>query len=202
MTYIMRKLFGAFVSIVILANQATAMVPSTVADPAGAPAPTESTYTLQLNTKSTGALDVKSTTPTFNNVREHLIDAQYAKIEADAQAKQAQAKAKADADAKAKAEANAKQAQANTPTNPVVIVPSGDAWGQLRQCEAGGNYARNSGNGYYGAYQFDIGTWGGYGGYTRADLAPPAVQDEKARQTQSARGWYPWPACARKLGLI
>ncbi len=178
----------------ILANQATATVPSTVADSAGALAPTESTYTLQLNTKSTEVINVRSTTPTFDNVREHLIDAQYAKIEADARVKQAQAKAKADADAK--------QAQANAHANPVVIVPSDDVWGQLRQCEAGGNYARNSGNGYYGAYQFDIGTWGGYGGYARADLAPPAVQDEKARQTQSARGWYPWPACAHKLGLI
>lgn len=199
----MRKLFGAFVSIVILANQATATVPSTVADPAGAPAPLESTYTLQLNTKSTVAIEVKSTVPAFDNVREHLIDAQYAKLEASAKAKaDAIAKAEADAKAKAEADAKAKLAQSAPQANPVVIVPSDDAWGQLRQCEAGGNYARNSGNGYYGAYQFDIGTWGGYGGYARADLAPPAIQDEKARQTQSARGWYPWPACARKLGLI
>jgi resuscitation-promoting factor RpfB len=77
-----------------------------------------------------------------------------------------------------------------------------DVWARLRRCESGGNYATNTGNGYYGAYQFDIGTWGNYGGYARADLAPPAVQDQKARLTQAARGWYPWPDCARRLGLI
>lgn len=86
--------------------------------------------------------------------------------------------------------------------NPVVTVAGDDAFARLRQCEAGGNYARNSGNGYYGAYQFDIGTWNGFGGYARADLAPPAVQDQKARDTQARRGWSPWPACARKLGLM
>ena len=75
------------------------------------------------------------------------------------------------------------------------------AFAQLRQCEAGGNYARNSGNGYYGAYQYNNGTWGNYGGYARADLAPPAVQDQKAYETYQSRGWAPWPACSRTLGL-
>lgn len=78
----------------------------------------------------------------------------------------------------------------------------GGDFARLRQCEAGGSYSRNSGNGYYGAYQYDIGTWANYGGYARPDLAPPAVQDAKAQQTQAARGWSPWPACARKLGLL
>ena len=84
----------------------------------------------------------------------------------------------------------------------VVTVASGDVWGSLRMCESGGNYARNSGNGYYGAYQYNLGTWSNFGGYARPDLAPPTVQDEKARQTQAARGWSPWPTCARKLGLL
>lgn len=72
----------------------------------------------------------------------------------------------------------------------------------LRQCEAGGNYATNTGNGYYGAYQYNLGTWGNYGGYARPDLAPAEVQDAKARETQARRGWSPWPSCARKLGLM
>ena len=76
------------------------------------------------------------------------------------------------------------------------------AFALIRQCESGGNYARNSGNGYYGAYQYNLGTWANYGGYARPDLAPPAVQDAKAQATQSARGWSPWPACARKYGLL
>lgn len=76
-----------------------------------------------------------------------------------------------------------------------------DAFAQLRLCEAGGSYQRNSGNGYYGAYQFNIGTWAGYGGYTVPSDAPPNVQDQKAYETYQNRGWAPWPACSRKLGL-
>lgn len=88
-----------------------------------------------------------------------------------------------------------------TATHPVVV-PGSDVWAQLRYCEAGGDYTRNSGNGYYGAYQYSLSSWGNYDGYARPDLAPPAVQDAKAKATQAARGWYPWPACARKLGLL
>lgn len=73
---------------------------------------------------------------------------------------------------------------------------------RLAYCEAGGNPATNTGNGYYGMFQFDIGTWANYGGFARADLAPADVQIAKARETQARRGWSPWPACARKLGLL
>ncbi len=69
----------------------------------------------------------------------------------------------------------------------------------LRSCE--GSYSSNTGNGYYGAYQFDIGTWGNYGGYPNAAAAPPIVQDQKARDTYVARGWSPWPTCSVNLGL-
>jgi len=64
---------------------------------------------------------------------------------------------------------------------------------RIRMRESGGNYATNTGNGYYGAYQYDIGTWNNYGGYARADLAPPAVQDAKAAETYAQRGCSPWP---------
>lgn len=74
-----------------------------------------------------------------------------------------------------------------------------DALARLRSCE--GSYTTNTGNGYYGAYQFDIGTWGNYGGYPNAAAAPPAVQDEKAWLTYQRRGWNPWPSCARSQGL-
>jgi uncharacterized protein YabE (DUF348 family) len=75
------------------------------------------------------------------------------------------------------------------------------ALAKLRSCEAGGHYDRNSGNGYYGAYQYDISTWANYQGYARADLAPPEVQDQKAWLTYQKRGWHPWPTCSVKLGL-
>lgn len=76
-----------------------------------------------------------------------------------------------------------------------------EALARLRSCEAGGIYDRNSGNGYYGAYQYDISTWANWGGFARADLAPPSVQDEKVWETYKRRGWQPWPSCKIKMGL-
>ena len=77
----------------------------------------------------------------------------------------------------------------------------GEALARLRGCESGGRYDRNSGNGYYGAYQYDISTWANWGGFARADLAPPNVQDEKVWETYKRRGWQPWPSCTKSQGL-
>jgi uncharacterized protein YabE (DUF348 family) len=74
-----------------------------------------------------------------------------------------------------------------------------EALARLRSCEGG--YTTNTGNGFYGAYQFDRQTWGGYGGYAVASDAPPSVQDEKAWLTYQRRGWQPWPSCSRSMGL-
>jgi hypothetical protein len=78
---------------------------------------------------------------------------------------------------------------------------SADDFARLRQCESGGNYGINTGNGFYGAYQFDRGTWNGLGYGGRAHEASPAIQDAAARRLQAQRGWGPWPACSRMLGL-
>jgi hypothetical protein len=87
----------------------------------------------------------------------------------------------------------------------VTAVPAGaataDDFARLRQCESGGNYAINTGNGFYGAYQFDPGTWHGLGYSGLPSSAPPALQDEAAHRLYNDRGWSPWPACSRKLGL-
>jgi hypothetical protein len=72
---------------------------------------------------------------------------------------------------------------------------------ELRQCEAGGRYNANTGNGYYGAYQFNQGTWNGVGGTGRPDQAAPEVQDEMATRLYERRGWSPWPSCSRSRGL-
>ena len=72
---------------------------------------------------------------------------------------------------------------------------------RLRMCESGGNYSINTGNGYYGAYQFDLRTWQGMGYEGRPSDASPATQDSAAHALQASRGWQPWPACSRKLGL-
>ena len=66
---------------------------------------------------------------------------------------------------------------------------------KLRTCESGGNYSINTGNGYYGAYQADLQTWGNYQGFSRPDLAPPDVQDQFALELRSRRGTQPWPTC-------
>ncbi|WP_131745038.1 transglycosylase family protein [Frankia sp. Cppng1_Ct_nod] len=76
-----------------------------------------------------------------------------------------------------------------------------DDFAKLRQCESGGNYSINTGNGYYGAYQFDAGTWHGLGYSGLPSNAPPALQDEAAYKLYDSRGWSPWPSCSAKMGL-
>lgn len=75
-----------------------------------------------------------------------------------------------------------------------------DGWKprRVRQCESGGNYRINTGNGYYGAYQFAAGTWLGVGGgrYARyAHQAPKFAQDHMAYRLWKRSGWGPW-GCA------
>jgi hypothetical protein len=72
---------------------------------------------------------------------------------------------------------------------------------ELRQCESGGNYRINTGNGYYGAYQFNLGTWQSVGGTGYPHQNPPEVQDEMATRLYERRGWAPWPSCSRSRGL-
>lgn len=80
-----------------------------------------------------------------------------------------------------------------------------EALARLRSCEGKytsiNNRAPNPKDWYYGAYQFNDSTWGGYGGFAHASDAPPAVQDEKAWLTYQRRGWQPWPSCSVKMGL-
>jgi hypothetical protein len=84
---------------------------------------------------------------------------------------------------------------------PAAHAATADDFARLRACESGGNYATNTGNGFYGAYQFDLGTWQGLGYSGRPSDAAPGTQDAAARELQSQRGWSPWPACSRRLGL-
>ena len=71
----------------------------------------------------------------------------------------------------------------------------------LRMCESTDDYTANTGNGYYGAYQFSPITWWwlGYLGYPHQ--ASPAVQDQAARDLYAIFGWTPWPACSWYLGF-
>lgn len=82
-------------------------------------------------------------------------------------------------------------------------VPVG-VWDSLAQCESTGNWAINSGNGFYGGIQFDQNTWDRWGGQEfapRPDLATREEQIAIATKTQSAQGWGAWPSCSSSLGL-
>ncbi|GEL23512.1 hypothetical protein PSU4_24660 [Pseudonocardia sulfidoxydans NBRC 16205] len=84
-------------------------------------------------------------------------------------------------------------------------VAGGGAWDSLAKCESGGNWAINTGNGYYGGLQFDARTWAAYGGTQYAPLPHQATREQQiavATKMRDARGGYgAWPACSRKLGL-
>ena len=92
---------------------------------------------------------------------------------------------------------------------PLVNAPAAGAattatWDRLARCESGGNWHINTGNGYYGGLQFSYSTWLSNGGgkyASRADKATKGEQIAIAERLLDNRGWAPWPACARKLGL-
>ena len=77
----------------------------------------------------------------------------------------------------------------------------GSTWDALAQCESGGNWATNTGNGYAGGLQFSAGTWAGHGGTGSASDATREQQIAVAEQVQAAQGWGAWPSCAAQLGL-
>ena len=76
-----------------------------------------------------------------------------------------------------------------------------DVWGRLAQCESGGNPKTNTGNGFYGMYQFTLSTWQSLGGTGYPHEADAATQTAMAKKLQAQAGWGQWPACADKLGL-
>ncbi|WP_372495533.1 transglycosylase family protein [Saccharopolyspora soli] len=84
-------------------------------------------------------------------------------------------------------------------------IPRSNVWDLLARCESGGNWAANTGNGYYGGLQFSRGTWAAHGGEQfsryphRASREQQIVIAEALRADQG--GYGAWPACARKLGL-
>lgn len=75
-------------------------------------------------------------------------------------------------------------------------------WDSLAQCESGGNWAINTGNGYYGGLQFSLSTWRAYGGTGYPHQASRETQIAVATRLRNATGGYgSWPGCAAKLGL-
>lgn len=88
--------------------------------------------------------------------------------------------------------------------NTAPSVAAGSVWDALAQCEAGGNWAINTGNGFSGGLQFTPSTWLAYGGGQYAPMAYMATREQQiaiATKVQAGQGWGAWPACTSKLGL-
>jgi resuscitation-promoting factor RpfB len=89
------------------------------------------------------------------------------------------------------------------PGTDVPPVSNGSIWDAIASCEAGGNWAINTGNGYYGGVQFDQGTWERNGGTRFASRADLATRDEQiaiAEVTRARQGWGAWPVCSGRAG--
>jgi uncharacterized protein YabE (DUF348 family) len=89
------------------------------------------------------------------------------------------------------------------PGTEVPPVSNPGIWDSLAKCEAGGNWAINTGNGFYGGVQFDQNTWERQGGLRyapRADLATREEQIAIAEVTRARQGWGAWPVCSGRIG--
>ncbi|MFC9686665.1 transglycosylase family protein [Streptomyces sp. NPDC056948] len=76
-------------------------------------------------------------------------------------------------------------------------------WDRIAQCESGGDWHINTGNGYYGGLQFAPSTWRAYGGTAyaaTADRASKSQQIAVATKVQRAQGWGAWPTCSARAG--
>jgi LysM repeat protein len=88
-------------------------------------------------------------------------------------------------------------------TIPSAQAASTSTWDRVAQCESGGRWNVNTGNGYHGGLQFSPSTWSGFGG---SQFAPKAHQASRAEQIVVAervlaqQGWGAWPVCSRKAG--
>ncbi|GGM30838.1 resuscitation-promoting factor [Promicromonospora citrea] len=78
---------------------------------------------------------------------------------------------------------------------------SAGVWSALAACESGGDPTTDTGNGYYGLYQFSPGTWAAMGGSGLPSEASAAEQTMRAQALQERAGWGPWPGCSAALGL-
>jgi len=80
-------------------------------------------------------------------------------------------------------------------------VASGGVWDRLAQCESGGNWSINTGNGFYGGLQFTQGSWHAAGGSGSPQNASRSEQISVAQNLQKMQGWGAWPTCSHKIGV-
>jgi resuscitation-promoting factor RpfC len=79
--------------------------------------------------------------------------------------------------------------------------PTTPNWDAIAQCESGGNWAANTGNGKYGGLQFKPATWAEYGGVGNPAAAPKQTQIAVADRLFAQEGVEPWPQCGSQSGL-
>jgi LysM repeat protein len=92
--------------------------------------------------------------------------------------------------------------RAQAPASATNYAPSdGSVWDSIAACEAGGNWAINTGNGFYGGLQFTLGSWNAVGGSGYPNEASREEQIARGQMLQARQGWGAWPACSAKLGL-
>ena len=84
---------------------------------------------------------------------------------------------------------------------PAANAADGATWDALAQCESGGSWSTNTGNGFSGGLQFTPSTWAAHGGTGSAENASRAEQIAVAEKVLDNQGWGAWPACSSKLGL-
>jgi LysM repeat protein len=89
----------------------------------------------------------------------------------------------------------------STVTRSAAAPAGGGVWDRLAQCESGGNWGINTGNGYSGGLQFSAGTWAANGGTGSAHNASRAEQIRVAERVRASQGWGAWPAYSSRLGL-
>lgn len=95
--------------------------------------------------------------------------------------------------------------QPQTVSNPVAAtapaVADGSVWDRIAACESGGNWAINTGNGFYGGLQFTVSSWNAVGGTGLPSSASRDEQIMRAQMLQARQGWGAWPVCSVKAGL-
>lgn len=88
--------------------------------------------------------------------------------------------------------------------SPAANAASDSDWDRLAQCDAGGNWGIDTGNGFQGGLQFTPQTWQAYGGGEYAATANGASREQQmvvAERVLAGQGWGAWPSCSAQLGL-
>ncbi len=81
------------------------------------------------------------------------------------------------------------------------VAADGGVWDALAECESGGEWGSNTGNGYYGGLQFSLSSWHAVGGDDYPHEHGRAEQIRRAETLLAEQGWGAWPACSSELGL-